>query len=72
MGEFDFINMSIVSNIFMDNFRITKKFIKDNENIMFVRANKGRISVAIDYAEYCKQGELLVGDLSTYEKLQKI
>ena len=63
--------MSIASKIFMNNFRITKKFIKDNENIMFVRADKGRISVAIDYADYCKQGELLFGDLSTYEKLKK-
>ena len=55
----------------MNNFRFTKDFLKENENIVFERADKGRVSVAFKYTAYCKQGELLFFDSSTYQKLKK-
>ena len=64
-------NISIENKIFMNNFRFTKDFIKENKNIIFVRADKGRVSVALNYTDYCKQGELLFSDSSTYQKLKK-
>ena len=55
----------------MENVKITERFLKVNKNVMFVRADKGKVSVAINKDDYFVQGESLFGDKLTYEKLSK-
>jgi len=48
----------------------TKQFCKNNQNIIFIRADKGNITVAMDKSPYKKIGELLKDD-NTYTVVKR-
>jgi len=67
-------NTQPVDNIQVELLRllkITSSFCKENKNIIFTKADKGNITVALDREHYKNSMELLLKDSSTYEKIQK-
>jgi len=54
----------------LDAVSSTKKFLKDNPNILFTKADKGNIVVALDKNEYIKNMETCLLDSDTYIKLK--
>ena len=46
--------------------RITSAFFKKNSNIIFTRADKGNVTIALDKLDYIKRVEELLHDESTY------
>jgi len=55
----------------IDLIKITNKFIKNNLNIIFTRADKGNITVALEKSEYLNKIEEMLNDTETYEKVNK-
>jgi len=51
--------------------KISIKFIKDNNNILFTRADKGSSTVAIDKDDYVRKMNLLLQDKTTYKIIDK-
>ncbi|XP_071637612.1 uncharacterized protein [Temnothorax longispinosus] len=49
----------------------TKKFIKEHPEILFTRADKGSVTVALDKVEYVRNMELSLSDTSFYEVIVK-
>jgi len=49
----------------------TYKFIKNNPNVIFTRADKGNITVALNKVDYINRIEDLLGDNETYEIVKK-
>jgi len=49
----------------------TKKFCKNNPNILFTKADKGNVTVAIDREEYIEKMELMLQDENTYTTIKK-
>ena len=52
--------------------RSTKSFINNNPNIIFTRADKGNVTVALDKDLYMRQMQFLLEDENTYKKLREI
>jgi len=52
-------------------FEFTKTFIKNNPNILFTRADKGNITVALDKLEYVNKIEDMLRDTNTYIEINK-
>jgi len=55
----------------IDLIKITNKFIKNNPNIIFIRADKRNITVALEKTEYLNKIEEILNDTETYEKINK-
>jgi len=51
--------------------KITKSYCKNNTNIIFTKADKGNVTVALDRAHYFNSINLMLNDQTTYEKIQK-
>jgi len=51
--------------------KVTSKFIKNNSDIIYSRADKGNITVALDRIEYMTKLENMFNDNETYEKIKK-
>jgi len=49
----------------------TKKFLKNNPNILFTRADKGSITVALDKNDYINKIDNMLNDTDTYTKINK-
>lgn len=47
---------------------LVKKFLRDNRDILFTRADKGSITVAIDRNDYIEKMERALGDTNTYSR----
>jgi len=62
-------NFNIDSEI-LDAVSITKRFIKNNPNILFTRADKGNTVVALDKNDYVKNMEDCLSDSDTYTVLK--
>lgn len=60
-------NTSLINNLL----NITKKFIGDNSSIMFTRAYKGNVTVALDKALYMDKVIAMLSDKDTYNVLNK-
>ena len=60
-----------LDNIISQWLRITKKFINENPDILFVRADKGNITIAIKRSHYLDKVNELLSDAHTYESLKK-
>jgi len=54
----------------IDLIKITNKFIKNNPNIIFIRADKN-ITVALEKTEYLNKIEETLNNTKTYEKINK-
>jgi len=54
-----------------DLIKTINKFIKNNPNIIFTRADKGNIIVALEKTEYLNKIEEMLNDTETYEKINK-
>jgi len=54
----------------IDAVSITKKFVKDNPNILFTRADKDNTVVALDKNEYINNMETCLSDSDTYIRLK--
>jgi len=52
-------------------FNITKNFTKNNPNIIFTRANKGNITVAMERENYINSVEEILNDTETYTRISK-
>jgi len=51
--------------------KITNKFVKNNPNIIFTRADKGNITVALDKTEYLNKIDNMLNDTKTYSVTNK-
>jgi len=51
--------------------RITKKFRKENPNIIFTRADKGNVTVALDRGDYIQKMEEAFKDKNTYTQVKR-
>jgi len=49
----------------------TKEFCRNNPNVIFTRADKGNITVALDKGDYIKKIEDLLNDTNTYTIIKK-
>jgi len=49
----------------------TKTFINKNPNILFTRADKGNVTVALDKNEYTHRMETMLSDKNTYTEVKK-
>jgi len=47
------------------------RFCKDNPDIIFTRADKGNVTVALNKDEYVKKIEIMLQDQNTYITIQK-
>jgi len=50
---------------------ITAKFCKNNPNIIFIKADKGNVTVAMDREEYISRIEVMLQDENTYITIKK-
>jgi len=60
-----------MDKILMDLNNITVKFCKNNPNIIFTRADKGNVTVALNKDEYIKKIETMLQDRDTYITIKK-
>jgi len=63
--------IKILQTIRLINYIITKKFIKNNPNIIFTRGDKGNITVALERDNYLNIIEEMLNDTDTYTKIIK-
>jgi len=49
----------------------TKEFIKTHPTVIFTKADKGNVTVALEKSDYIKKMELMLGDTDTYIKVNK-
>lgn len=68
--SFKFKDVSIISNLLTLTHK-TKKFLRDNHNVIFTKANKGNIIVALDRDSYFDKVNYMLQDVSTYMKIDK-
>jgi len=62
---------SETNNNIVSAFSITKKFMTNNPNIIFTKADKGNAIVALDKSEYIAKMENIFSDANTYTVLQR-
>jgi len=55
----------------LQSLHITKTFIKNNPDIIFMKADKGNTVVALDRHDYVNKMESLLSDDNTYSELQR-
>jgi len=60
-----------IANKITNLLNITKKFMKNNPNIIYTRADKGNITVALNRIEYTNKIEDMLSDNCTYEPVKK-
>jgi len=60
------IDLEILDAVFF-----TKKFIKENPELLFTRADKGNAVVALDRTDYMSKMEACLSDSNTYIKLKQ-
>ena len=51
--------------------RETKKFLQTNKNVIFTRADKGNVTVALNKDEYREKMRFLLDDIETYDRVGK-
>jgi len=51
--------------------KTTKSYCKNNTNVIFTKADKGNVTVALDRAHYFDSINLMLNDETTYERIQK-
>lgn len=54
------------NNRFIKAGRETKNFLRDNPNVIFTKADKGHITVALDRDSYLNEMQILLSDTNTY------
>jgi len=50
---------------------MTKSFIKENSKILFIRTDKGNVTIAIDQDEYKQKMRKMLGNISTYTVINR-
>ena len=55
----------------LNNLEITKKFINENKDILFTKADKGNMTVAVNWSEYLNKVDTILADQKTYEWVNK-
>ena len=66
------IHISYADRLLDKKIKLTKKFLKDNEDLMVTRADKGAITVIVKESEYYQKAENELSDKNKYIKLEKI
>ena len=62
---------SFLNNELKKHLTKTKKFLKNNSNLIITRADKGNVSVALNKDAYVNKMEILLGDRNTHEVVKK-
>lgn len=62
-------NLDYTEQVILRTFYDTKKFIKGNPNVIYCRADKGNVTVAIDRRKYIDKMNDLLSHSTTYELL---
>jgi len=52
-------------------YNVTKRYLQDNPNIIFTKADKGNITVALEKCSYIEKVEELLKDVNTYTVIKK-
>ncbi|EFN67919.1 hypothetical protein EAG_11940, partial [Camponotus floridanus] len=55
----------------LNSFNASKRFLRENNDIMVTRADKGQITVAMDKKDYFNNMDMLLGDQITYKELKR-
>ncbi|XP_039303911.1 uncharacterized protein LOC120357488 [Solenopsis invicta] len=63
--------VNINDQLIKDWLRTTGRFVREHPNILFTRADKGNVAVALDKNDYISKMEGMLSDESTYVKLSK-
>lgn len=61
----------VIQQKLLEMHKATKKFCRDNPNIIFTRADKGNITVALDRMEYTTKVDMVLGDKNSYSLVKK-
>jgi len=64
-------NENIIDKTLLSLKTLTTRFCKNNPNILFIRADKGNVTVALDRNEYIKKIESMLHDSDTYITVKK-
>ena len=64
-------HISYSDKVINNNILLTKKFLKQNPNVFFTKADKGNATVAIEHNVYIQKVEEALGDDSYYIPLEK-
>jgi len=66
---YKFNNISLLHNdrILLTMYNSTRTFLKQHPEVLVTRADKGNITVALNYNKYITQMEDMLSDISTYE-----
>jgi len=51
--------------------KVTKQFLQNNPNIIFTKADKDNITVALDRGSYIEKVEELLNDVNTYTVVKR-
>jgi len=62
---------NIINENLLHMYHTTQQFCRDNHNIMFTKADKGNITVALDKEHYIKEINESLKDVNTYMIVQK-
>ncbi|XP_067613386.1 uncharacterized protein [Eurosta solidaginis] len=62
---------SVRDKFVLDTLHSTKKFLKDNKNVLVLNADKGNVTVLMYKDEYEKKLQQMVNDISTYRVLKR-
>ncbi|XP_071573819.1 uncharacterized protein [Temnothorax nylanderi] len=64
-------HMNHIDRYFTKEFIICKKFLRDNDDVLVTKADKGQITVILDKNSYVNQMTGMLNDQTTYKKLMK-
>jgi len=65
------ISVNKIERTLIELKNITVKFCKNNPNVIFTRADKGNVTVAMNKDEYIKKMEIMLQDPNTYVMIKK-
>ena len=60
-----------MGSVILDAARSVKEFMRINPNIIFTKADKGNVTVAIERTEYVNKMEAMLSDTNTYVVVKK-
>jgi len=64
-------NLNKTDRTLLNWFSLTKKFVKDNNNLIITRADKGNTTVVIDKIDYKQKMLTMLSDTNTYKIIKK-
>jgi len=64
-------HLTYIDKVFNKNIHMTKDFLKENDNIIFTKSDKGNVTVCLERAVYIEKMTEMLNDKKTYELIDK-